>query len=50
VGALKLLGREELGAMLREDGQAELVCHFCSAIYRVPAEELQELIAEFDPA
>ena len=50
VGALKLLGREELGAMLREDGQAELVCHFCSAIYRVPAEELQELIAEFDRA
>jgi len=48
VGALKLLGREELGAMLREDGQAELVCHFCSAIYRVPAEELQDLIAEFD--
>jgi molecular chaperone Hsp33 len=50
VGALKLLGREELGAMLREDGQAELVCQFCSAIYRVPAEELQELIAEFDRA
>ena len=50
VGALKLLGREELGAMLREDGQAELVCHFCSAIYRVPAEELQGLIAEFDAA
>jgi molecular chaperone Hsp33 len=50
VGALKLLGREELGAMLREDGQAELVCHFCSATYRVPAEELQELIAEFDAA
>jgi molecular chaperone Hsp33 len=48
VGALKLLGREELGAMLREEGQAELVCHFCSAIYRVPGEELQELIAEFD--
>ena len=50
VGALKLLGREELGAMLREDGQAELVCHFCSTIYRVLAEELQELIAEFDAA
>ena len=50
VGALKLLGRDELGAMLREDGQAELVCHFCSAIYRVAAKELQELIAEFDAA
>jgi len=50
VGALKLLGRDELSAMLREDGQAELVCHFCSATYRVPAEELRELIAEFDAA
>jgi molecular chaperone Hsp33 len=50
VGALKLLGRDELGAMLREDGKAELVCHFCNATYRVAAEELQELIAEFDPA
>ncbi len=47
VGALKLLGRDELSEMLAEDGRAELTCHFCSAIYEVGAAELQELIAEF---
>jgi molecular chaperone Hsp33 len=50
LGALKLLGRDELSAMLAEDGQAELTCHFCNAVYRVDAGELQELIAELTPA
>jgi hypothetical protein len=50
VSALKLLGRDELSAMLREDGQAELTCHFCSAVYRVEADELLELIRELAPA
>ena len=49
VGALKLLGRDELSAMLREDGQAELVCHFCNEKYLVKADELQELITELEP-
>ena len=49
VGALKLLGRNELSAMLREDGQAELVCHFCNEKYLVKADELQELITELEP-
>ncbi|CAK6692618.1 Hsp33 family molecular chaperone HslO [Synechococcus sp. CBW1107] len=46
VSALKLLGRDELRAILQEDGQAELVCHFCNETYQVEAPELQELIDE----
>jgi molecular chaperone Hsp33 len=49
VGALKLLGRDELSAMLAEDGQAELICHFCSGAYIVEAAELTKLIAELTP-
>ncbi len=49
VSALKLLGRDELTDMLHEDGQAELTCHFCNAVYRVEAPELQELINELAP-
>jgi molecular chaperone Hsp33 len=48
VDALRLLGRDELGSMLAEEGEAELVCHFCSNRYRVASEELRELIATFD--
>ena len=46
VGALKLLGRDELSTILQEDGQAELTCHFCNEVYNVGGGELQELIAE----
>ena len=49
LGALKLLGRDELSSMLAEDGQAELTCHFCNAVYRVEGSELEELIEELRP-
>ena len=50
VGALKLLGRDELNTILQEDGRAELICHFCNEKYEVGGEELQELILELTPA
>jgi molecular chaperone Hsp33 len=44
VGALQLLGRDELTSMLQEDGQAEVTCHFCNEHYVVEAPELEALI------
>ena len=44
VGALQLLGKVELTAMLQEDGQAELICHFCNEHYVVEPPELEALI------
>ena len=50
IGALKLLGPQELNSMLKEDGSAELTCHFCNAQYQVGATELQHLIDELGGA
>ena len=50
VGALKLLGRDELSTILQEDGRAELTCHFCNEKYQVEGPELQDLIDELTPA
>jgi len=48
LGALKLLGAEELTTMLAEDGGAELTCHFCNAVYQLDAGELRQLIQELE--
>lgn len=44
--ALIALGKEEVEEILREDGEAELVCHFCSAKYHFTREQLEALVEE----
>ncbi|MCS7078444.1 MAG: Hsp33 family molecular chaperone HslO [Chloracidobacterium sp.] len=41
---LTALGVEEMQAILAEQGQAELTCHYCNAVYRLSAADLQRLI------
>lgn len=38
------LGKEELEDILKNDGKAELVCHYCNKKYNFNADELKELI------
>ncbi|MGO0122166.1 Hsp33 family molecular chaperone HslO [Desulfothermobacter acidiphilus] len=47
---LMLLGREELEALLVEQGQVEARCGFCNQVYRFSREELEELIRRAPPA
>ena len=42
--ALIALGEEELRDILETDGSAELVCHFCSEVYRFDAKDLTALL------
>ncbi len=41
---LRAVGREELQAMLDEDGRAEITCHFCNEHYLLDADALRALI------
>lgn len=43
--ALISMGREELASLIQEQGQAELTCQFCDAVYRYSKEELEEILA-----
>ncbi|MCL6517389.1 Hsp33 family molecular chaperone HslO [Alicyclobacillus sp.] len=43
---LKSLGRAELESMIREQGGAEVVCHFCNTRYAFTKEELAALMPE----
>lgn len=42
-GAIIALGKKEIDEMIKEDGGAEAVCHFCGNHYHYSAEELEEL-------
>lgn len=46
LGALKLLGADELADMIEVDNGAEAVCHFCNEKYHADSEQLQGLIDE----
>ncbi len=41
---LLTIGKEELETILEEDGQAELVCHYCNTIYKFDGEDIRGLI------
>ncbi len=46
LSALKLLGKEDLLKMIKEEGKAELTCHFCSNIYHIQKFEIEKVIRE----
>ena len=43
--ALISMGRDEMSAMLAEQGEADLTCQFCDEIYHFTREELEALLA-----
>ena len=43
--ALISMGREELDAMIQEQGEADLTCQFCDEIYHFTKQELEALLA-----
>jgi len=46
MGALKMLGVEELEDMIVTDGGAEATCHFCNEVYHATPDHLQEIIQD----
>lgn len=46
LGALKLLGEDELLDMIEKDKGAEATCEFCGEVYQATCHHLTELIAE----
>lgn len=42
------IGKEEVSAMLEEQGQAEINCHFCAEQYHFTKEDLQGILKKID--
>ena len=42
--ALISIGKKELEDIIKEDGKAELVCHFCNTKYNFTKDELEEIL------
>jgi molecular chaperone Hsp33 len=46
LGALKILGQDELQDIIETDGEAEATCQFCAQVYKANRDELEKLIQE----
>jgi molecular chaperone Hsp33 len=46
LGALKMLGTDELQDMIEKDNGAEATCHFCNEVYRADRNHLAQLIED----
>lgn len=44
LGALKMLGEDELQDMIEKDNGAEAICHFCNEVYHTSSDQLAQLI------
>lgn len=44
--ALISMGRGEMEALIEEQGEAELTCQFCDAVYHYSKEELEDILAQ----
>jgi len=48
LGALKMLGVDELQDMIEKDDGAEATCHFCGEVYHANSDELAQLIDDLN--
>jgi molecular chaperone Hsp33 len=48
MGALKMLGVDELQDMMEKDEGAEATCHFCGEVYHANRAELAQLIDDLN--
>ncbi|NJL46209.1 MAG: Hsp33 family molecular chaperone HslO [Leptolyngbyaceae cyanobacterium SM2_5_2] len=46
LGALKMLGEDELQDMIEKDNGAEATCHFCNEVYHTSSDQLAQLIED----
>ncbi|MCS7292053.1 MAG: Hsp33 family molecular chaperone HslO [Gloeomargarita sp. SKYBB_i_bin120] len=48
LGALKMLGIQELKSMIHQDDGAEVTCHFCSSVFHAQRSHLEQLVQELE--
>ena len=46
--ALKSLGKEQLGIIIKEDRKVEVVCPYCNKKYNFSEKELNEILLELN--